>query len=1023
MGDKINQAQSNSLSGLILDEEDMAFLASLKCDEVNSAGSEPVSQTEPQSSFPNSVSASEYAIRQLYWNDQLSGMPNRALNALRKAGVTTYGELLSIDLGHLPGIGNGTRESLEHFFRACASKNPSLYLQNTTGQQKLLHLTNNRRLVWGPFGQLHILAPKPEAACIDASKLFGELAPIISQDTGEPSLPDAPNNPTAKSDGVPENYTAPIEALDLPETAIRRLKMHGYHSIADVIEASDETLLRMRRVGLLGVKRIREAIEQYVASPNSHPSKAPVDLSPLREDQTPLDNTTLTKATVALLMRHGYQTVGELAAGNQVKLARIPGLGAGKLADIEKALEEALDNLHSPYSDDAIRLAEDAKERLAAADLSIPEPLFQFWAVPIAQKLLDRGTPLASRLIEQLKTVDKPRSSFHEKMLLADWIDQLEQEGREGSLLIDRLSGLTLEQIGSDEGLTRERIRQITKKKLDARPSLVEDKYLPLTNHYEIDRNVFFQIFAEAPVVYEYLKLVKTGGKRLTLEKAIGDQSIDLEQRRAISNYLNSQRIVVGELSIEKRKKPLAQAVFEMLASEHPVDPQDFFDAYQSLLQKHAINNRSLAFSDVASAERFLKRQDYCTVAINGLRYYELDYTQAQRLISGIDFSKYDNCEISTNRILRDYPLLMEELDIHDSYELHTALRNTWDKWEPEELSTCSFGRMPTLSFESGERSGVLRRHQLEDLARELAPVDIDAFCKVYECRYGVSARSIKATIHNDYRTMLKDNFIVLPSNTKLSETAIELIRKAVSRGMRTINDIKQFVAQEENREADKEASSITAPALRRAGFKLSGQCAFLPEENPAAIFGAMMSRDCLDLSVINPDVVKCPAFRTVLNKVHRAHTLIQISRNLYLSGKSLGLFPQDCEDFIDAVRHSPLTTQPFNTKSLRQDGFTHPLLKKGLTDTMGDGLFDTDNHFRKTSANHTQIFRIGQEPIRMPEVIEHLAITYRTRTIDDIMNLLNNRFGAQPKRENVIAWASKCQTYNPETKTFSTSG
>ena len=1021
MGDKNDQARDTSLAGLILDDEDVAFLSSIKHDEDDSVSSGPASQTRARDDSPEAADISEFIIRPLYWNDPLSGMSSRALNALKRTGVATYGELLASDLDHLPGIGSGTRESLEQFFYACASESPSIYLPDRAERQKLLRLTRNRQLVWGPFGQLHPVAHQPETAAIDTTELFGKPA-SASQDTDIPFIPDELDNPAEENGETSEGASVPIESLGLSEPLTRRLKGNGYRTVADVLGASDKALLDIRSLGATSLKRIREATGQYIADPNSRLVKVSVDLSPLQGDQTTLDSTTLSKAIATLLMRHGYRTIGELAAASRTELTRIPGLGAAKLVKIEKALEEALDGLPLPYSDEAISLADDAKRQLAIADCSIPEAPYRFWTLPIAQALIDCGAPNTSLLIEQLEMIDEPRlgaDNSAEKMTLGDWIDQLQSKGGHAALLVDRLAGLTLEQIGSDEGVTRERIRQITKKELDVRPPLIEDKYLPLVRHYEISKDTFCRTFEEPPFVFEYLKLVRGRAGRLPLEQSLGDSSIDLEQRKAINRYLKSQRVVVGVFEVEQRKAPLAQAVFETLASERPIDPRDFFDAYQAVLPEHAINNRSLAFSDSAAAERFIRRQDYCTVATDGIRYYELDYPRARHLVDGIDFSKYEGLEISAALIYRDYPSLMKELDIRDGYELHTALRKIMDTWEPEELSTCHLDRIPTLSFGSGD----LRRLQLENLARELAPISVDEFCEAYECRYGIAAPSIGAVVRNDFKALVEGNSIVMPPETKLPETTIALVRQSISQGLRTIGGIDRYVARELEKTAGETAQSINSLPLLRAGFKLSGQCVFLPEETPAAVFGKMMTQDRLCLTTIEHDIKTCTEFRSALAKAHRAHVLIQVDRDLYQSGRSLGLTPQECEDFINAVRHDPRTAKPFNTKSLRQDGFTHPLLSKGLTDIMGDGLLDTDNHFRKTSANYTQIFRISQEPIRMPEVIEHLVITYQARTINDVMNLLNIRFGAQPRRENVIAWASKCQTYNPETKRFSASG
>lgn len=733
--------------------------------------------------------------------------------------------------------------------------------------------------------------------------------------------------------------------------------------------------------------------------------------------ETPLEEAGLPSVLSRLLVRNGYRTIGELANLSDDQLSSIKGLGALKLETIKQVLgghTEIIAN-QSTFSEEASCLAYDAKRLLELSDLLVPEQPFRAWALPVAQTLIDRGEGNAASLIAQLKTIEEPRTTSDALLTLDDWIGQLEHQGGTSNYLIDRLAGLTLEEIGKEAGLTRERIRQITEKELFNRPPLVEERYLPLVSRYKIDKRAFCEAFNESPIVYNFLSLVSGRGNRLPLKNALTDTDIDVSQRRALADRLQSDQVVVGSHIVPKKKADIAYAVFSSLASDRPVKPEEFFSEYQEVLNKNLLSGKSLAFPDAASAERFLRRQDYCVPTEDkGLRCLILDYGQVQELVDGIDFSRYDGMEISSALILRDYPKLMEQFDIRDAYELHFTLRRAKEVWGLSELSSCKLKRTPTLSFGEGN----LRQQQIEQLADELAPIGIDAFCDAYEQRYGNNAPSMKATINNEYSTLCKGGIIVPRSTRILSDEETALVKDAISHGMRTYDSIKSHVAQSTPSEC--RAAPIDPSSLRNAGFTLSGSCVFLPDENPKALFGALVARDRLDLDKLEPGIVSCPEFRSVLNMAHRAHTVIQVSRTLFLSSTSLGISPRECEDFIGSAMSFPAAAQPFNTRSLRLDGFSHPLLDRDLTDTMGDGLLETDNHLRKTSANHVRIFRLGTEPVTMPDVIEHLVTTYHARTIEDVLRLLEERFGARPSKQNAIATASRCSSFDVTTRTFS---
>ena len=75
-------------------------------------------------------------------------------------------------------------------------------------------------------------------------------------------------------------------------------------------------------------------------------------------------------------------------------------------------------------------------------------------------------------------------------------------------IVIQRLSGETLEEIGARFGLTRERVRQICKKTCIRHKRMEEDQYRYPFETYEVDEKSFLAIFHVPVTTYHYLETV-----------------------------------------------------------------------------------------------------------------------------------------------------------------------------------------------------------------------------------------------------------------------------------------------------------------------------------------------------------------------------------------------------------------------------------------------------------------------------------------------------------------------------------
>lgn len=61
---------------------------------------------------------------------------------------------------------------------------------------------------------------------------------------------------------VPPYYQLPIDRLGLPTRTLTALMLSGLRTLGDLIQTSDKDLLRLRHIGKVGLRAIRQAVDE-----------------------------------------------------------------------------------------------------------------------------------------------------------------------------------------------------------------------------------------------------------------------------------------------------------------------------------------------------------------------------------------------------------------------------------------------------------------------------------------------------------------------------------------------------------------------------------------------------------------------------------------------------------------------------------------------------------------------------------------------------------------------------------------
>ena len=137
-------------------------------------------------------------------------------------------------------------------------------------------------------------------------------------------------------------------------------------------------------------------------------------------------------------------------------------------------------------------------------------------------------------------------------------------------------------------------------------------------------------------------------------------------------------------------------------------------------------------------------------------RYYNIQSRNYDNLLEKINLLQYDGLEISTLKIFRENPELMEQYDIHDEYELHNLLRKISDKLD----NKIKFTRMPTI-----EVGDVNRDAQVWSLLVQYVPISIKDFSMLYEKKYGVKAQTVSANYLTKFLEYCKNKVFYIDAN------------------------------------------------------------------------------------------------------------------------------------------------------------------------------------------------------------------------------------------------------------------
>ena len=362
---------------------------------------------------------------------------------------------------------------------------------------------------------------------------------------------------------------------------------------------------------------------------------------------------------------------------------------------------------------------------------------------------------------------------------LLDQINLLKEEHK--NILLKKLEGRTLESIGSEYGVTRERIRQIVAKSLSKFKELEEDKYKEIFEEYNFDCDIFCDLFLVEKYVYYYLKEKYKNGEK-EISELLETDIINEKQKELIRKKYNV--IIFNNESLIATKQNILEAILKKYNEQIAIE--DIIKLYNEFIDNYNLQEKIsyIQLSDTRNIEGSLTRIKNIVSSLNRkYRYYNIEELDVENINQLFNMLLVEPGSYSTEFFYNNNLLLMRELNIKDEYELHNILRKLFS--DNNELN---FTRMPDILIKCDDKFNFI-----EDKIKELSPINIDDFCNYIYENYGHKFNTFKALILSNFEKYIDYNILKTDCPNFTKEQLIE-IKKYLTKDIYSINTIKKLL-------------------------------------------------------------------------------------------------------------------------------------------------------------------------------------------------------------------------------------
>lgn len=843
-----------------------------------------------------------------------------------------------------------------------------------------------------------------------------------------------------------------VEALELLSArAFNLLLLSGNTFLHQIAFRTEQELMEIPRMDLESARNIVRHSAQYIRDHRddivrclqertkaSQPPITVTDMLRMPEyrdrigmfilhNDIEIDNLSLSNRPKNQLLRNGYRNLSDILFLTAEELQRLPSMGAASIAQIQERIQDYLmeneTRILAFCNGDNSVLLDDAAIRKAVLKLYQTNPFSGFSLAEMTEKLelleplpQDRLKKILGGLLAQkeLEYVDFRCYRVYDRF--EDFLDACPGiEERVHRILHLRLQGVTLEGIGQECGLTRERVRQVIKKEIGTvraqyamqtgKKWFDEDYYRYFFETYTFDKKDGSQWLGIPHSVWNYLDMMDVKQGKQDLESALEDsQHLDIGLRLKIKNYLNRNKILVDGIWVEKKRAELEMVVVRKFCQDDTTFG-DFVKIYNRFLEneEEIPYNEDIYYTEAIYRTRKNRLTDarYLLWKQNEtIRYYDIDSRDYTELLETLNLDTYENVEYSTVKFIAEYPEVMEKYDIRDQYELHNLLRKILPEGSFHDFHC---GRTPHIRFGTFDRNGAIL-----DIIVDNAPISTADLCRKISQEYGFEPGLIQGTYLQPFAVYYHQGFYSIDQKVMSAEN-MRTLQAALTEDFYYIGEIRKTYAQ---LAPNADSEEINPYNLKSMGFVVLSRYVVQHYPSLEAYFEDLLTRDdIVDLKPCRKRFAYVQMFSQKLMELKRNLDVIEFEPDRILNFRKLaraGITKEMIQDFCDAVYDAVPEGTYLSSRSLRQDGFVSELYDLGFSDWFYANLLISDSRFSFGNMFGSLILYKGRENITiqsflLSRVREHICVD-----VLDLMTELKERYGCEISEKSDITYRLK---------------
>ena len=772
-----------------------------------------------------------------------------------------------------------------------------------------------------------------------------------------------------------------IEELNLSKRSYNCLKRNGINKISEIMNKDVEYFLSIKNMGKKSVDEIISALSNYKLI--------------LVEDCKSNQNETLIASI--------FDSLNEKLDIDFAKFNK----QVGKILEAYTIIAEYENNFEFYLSDEKIR-------KMLLSSLYIKE-CYQIYLIDLIREniygcdleYIFKNTPkllqddefidnIILNLLNNKKIIKIYDAYFIKYNSIFDESESILKES-DYNIFIKRINNYTLEQIGIELNLTRERVRQKIVKILNIfcakKIKFKEDLYLGIYKNYMISEEDFKIAFDDCKA-YSYLKLRYSDYNNYNYEKsplidALSNDNIPKSIKRNIEKAVYKDYVKIGKEYIHCTRDEISNYVLKNFARKE-ITFDDFKDYYFMIIDELDKDyDNKLFMMERGYENKLAKSNSVLWKYGKKFRYYNINSYDFEELLTTLNLNQYRDVEYSTLKFYNLYPELMRDYDIQDEYELHNLLKKICDK---DSYPLVDFCRMPNIVFGNADRDS-----QVLDLLLSLSPISNYDFAIEYEKEYGISANTVLANYMKNfekyfYNGIYKIDAIMLP------DVIANKLKQILTKDFYYIDDIYNIYRNEfPNFGVD----MINPYSIKSLGFRVYSKYVISDRFSSAIDYfhHILTNDDFIDTTLFPSKIKQIVSYSSHFYKLKSDYEIIEISPNKLINIRWLnkkGIIIDNLFGFIEKVYSFTKDGDYFTIQSLEKSGFDNHLRKTNLGDWFyGSILTEAREKFSYLKIGGNKVFVKGIVDISFESFIEYIVFNEKNLFIElnELKNILIQKY------------------------------